>query len=50
MATLLNLVKELRALGVGLNEIEIPYNWYRQLLDYAQELIDTDQEEDEDIQ
>ena len=48
MATLADLVQELREIGVDLHEVEIPYSWYRQILAYAQELIETE-EEDEDV-
>ena len=50
MATLLDLVKELREIGVDLHEVEIPFRWYRQLLDYAEQLAETEEEkEEEDI-
>ena len=49
MTTLLDLVRELRALGIGLDEIKIPYSWYQQILAYAQELLDKDQDGDEDV-
>ena len=48
MPTLADLLEELRELDVSPTEIDIPYRWYRQLLDYAQELMET-LEEGEDI-
>lgn len=50
MTTLLDLVKELRELDVGLNEIEIPYRWYREIIGHAEELAETGEEtEEEDV-
>jgi len=50
MATLADLVQELREIGVGLHEVEIPFRWYRQFLDYAEQLTETEEgKEEEDI-
>ena len=46
MTTLLDLVKELRALDVGLNEIEIPYRLYREIIVYAEGLAKTEEEKE----
>ena len=47
--TLADLPKELHELDASPGEIHIPYRWYRQLLDYAQELMETKEEENKDI-
>lgn len=47
MATLSDLLHELRQLGVGPGEIDIPFRWYRQLMDHAQELADGDEADDD---
>ncbi len=46
MPTLADLLRELRELDVSPGEIDIPYRWYRQILDYA-EGLDEDMEENE---
>lgn len=48
MPTLADLLEELQEIDVSPGEIDIPYRWYRQLLDYARELMET-LEEDEYI-
>ncbi len=47
MPSLADLLQELRELGGSPGEIDIPYRWYRQILDYAEEL--TEPEENEDV-
>jgi hypothetical protein len=50
MTTLLDLARELRELDVGLNEIEIPYRLYREIIARAEELAETgDETEEEDV-
>ena len=50
MMTLLDLVKELWALEIGLNEVEIPYRLYREIIARAEELAETEEaNEEEDI-
>jgi hypothetical protein len=49
MPTLARLLSELRELNVSPGEIDIPYRWYRQLMDYALELVEKPEEEDEDV-
>ena len=46
MPTLADLLQELRELGVSPGEIDIPYRWYRQILDHAEELTETEENED----
>jgi hypothetical protein len=43
MPTLADLVQELRELDIGLSEIQIPYRLYRQIIDYAEELAETEE-------
>ncbi len=40
METLADLLRELRELGVSPDEIDIPYSWYRQIIDRAEELCE----------
>ena len=50
MPTVADLVKELRELGIGLHEIQIPYRWYREIIRHAEELAETREEtEEEDV-
>ncbi len=50
MSTIADLVQELRELGIGLHEIQIPYRWYREIIARAEELAETGEEtEDEDV-
>jgi len=48
MPTLADLVQELRRLGVSLSEIDIPYRWYYQIIDQAEELCEETEENEED--
>ncbi len=48
MPTLADLLQELRELGVSPGEIDIPYRWYRQILDYAERLDEGMEEGEED--
>ena len=45
MPTLADLVRELRELVAGLSEIQVPYRWYREIIDHAEELADTEEED-----
>ena len=47
MRTLADLVEELEELGVRLDEITIPYRLYRQLIDFAEQLAEADEEDSE---
>jgi hypothetical protein len=49
MLTLEDLLRELRELGVSPGEIGIPYRWFYQLLDEAEQLC-AETEENEDVQ
>lgn len=48
MPTLADLLRELRELDVSPSEIDIPYRWYRQILDYAERLDEGMEEGEED--
>ncbi|MFC2042099.1 hypothetical protein ACFLTV_01160 [Chloroflexota bacterium] len=48
MPTLLNLVQKVRALDVGLDEIPIPYRWFREIIANAEELAGTEDDNEED--
>lgn len=43
MPTLADLLRELRELDVSPGEIDIPDRWYRQILDYAEELTEPEE-------
>ncbi|HEY92490.1 MAG TPA: hypothetical protein G4O17_01925 [Dehalococcoidia bacterium] len=45
MPTLADLVQELRELGIGLSEIQIPYRWYREIISRAEEMAETGEED-----
>ena len=47
MPSLADLLRELRALGISADEIDIPNRWYNQILDQAESLCE-EIEEDED--
>lgn len=48
MPTLADLLQELRELDVTPGEIDIPYHWYRQIIDQAEELCEETEENEED--
>ena len=48
MANLADLLRELRRLGVSPDEIDLPFSWYRRLVNLAQELVDTEETDDEE--
>jgi hypothetical protein len=47
MPSLEDLLRELREIGINTGEIDIPYRWYRQILEYAEELIEETEENDD---
>ena len=48
MPTRSDLLQELRQLGVSPGEIDISYRWYCQLMDYAEEMVDWGEADDDD--
>lgn len=48
MPTLADLLQELRELDVSPGEIDIPYRWYHQIIDQAEDLCE-DVEENENV-
>ena len=47
MTTLADLLRELRRLGVGPDEVNLPLSWYRHLVRIAEELANVEEVDDE---
>ena len=47
MTTVADLVRELREIGIGLHEIQIPSRWFREIIGHAEELAETGEETEE---
>ena len=48
MPTLGDLLRELKRLDVDPDEVDLPFSWYRHLLDFAEELVNATEEVNND--
>ncbi len=48
MPTLADLLRELRRLGVNSDELDLPFSWFRELQDSAEELVNTEEVDNDD--